>query len=68
MYVVTGANGQTGSNVLKTLLKHNVPSRALVRRPEQAAAWRKAGAEAVMVDLADASALADAFAGAPVCI
>ncbi len=64
MYVVTGANGQTGSNVLRTLLKHKVPARALVRRSEQADVWRKAGAEAVIVDLADASALADAFTGA----
>ncbi len=64
MYVVTGANGQTGSNVLKTLLAHNVPARALVRRREQADAWRKAGAEAMMVDLADAATLASAFAGA----
>lgn len=64
MYVVTGANGQTGSHVLKTLLKHNAPARALVRRPEQADAWRKAGAEAVVVDLADATALAGTFADA----
>lgn len=64
MYAVTGANGQTGSYVVRALLAHGVPVRAVVRRPEQMSAWQAAGAETVAVDLADEAALADAFAGA----
>ena len=64
MYVVTGANGQTGSHVVKALLANGAPVRALVRRPEQASAWQDAGATAVIADLTDEDALAGAFAGA----
>lgn len=64
MYVVTGANGQTGSHVVKALLAHRAPVRAVVRRPEQMPAWQAAGAEVVIADLADERALTDAFAGA----
>lgn len=64
MYVVTGASGQTGSHVVKTLLERDQPVRALVRREEQAASWRQAGAEAIVLDLADQPVLAEAFSGA----
>ena len=64
MYVVTGANGQTGRHVVRALLAHGAHVRAVVRRPEQVSAWQAAGAETVVADLVDEDALADAFAGA----
>jgi uncharacterized protein YbjT (DUF2867 family) len=64
MFVVTGASGQTGSAVMRSLLKKFYPVRALVRREEQRAAWLAAGAQAVVVDLADSIAVAASFAGA----
>lgn len=64
MYVVMGANGQTGSHVVHTLLAQGARVRAVVRRSEQALAWQAAGAEAIVADLADEDALTDALAGA----
>ena len=39
MYVVTGANGQTGSVVADTLLSEGHAVRVVLRLAEQAAAW-----------------------------
>lgn len=64
MYVITGANGQTGSAALRYLLKNGCEVKAVVRKPEQAARWIAAGAEVVIADLLDTGALTKAFGGA----
>lgn len=64
MFVITGASGQTGTAAMLRLLERGQTVRAVVRREEQAAAWRTRGAEAVVADLADAAAMTAAFAGA----
>lgn len=64
MFVVTGASGQTGTAVMRRLLERGQPVRAVVRREEQAAFWRALGAEAVVADLANATAMSAALAGA----
>ena len=61
MFVITGANGQTGSVAMRRLLAGGHRVRAIVRRPEQCAAWREAGAEAVVADLGDSHAMAACF-------
>ena len=61
MFVVTGANGQTGSAAMRRLLAGGHRVRAIVRRAEQCAAWREAGAEAVVADLGDSHAMAACF-------
>ena len=58
MFVVTGANGQTGSAAMRRLLAGGHRVRAIVRRAEQCAAWREAGADAVVADLGDSHAMA----------
>ena len=57
MFVVTGANGQTGSAAMRHLLASGHRVRGVVRREEQCAAWREAGAEAVVADLGDSRAM-----------
>lgn len=64
MYVITGANGQTGSAAVRHLLKKGAPVKAIVRKPEQVARWTEAGAEVAVVDLLDTDALAEVFRGA----
>ena len=61
MFVVTGANGQTGSAALRHLLAGGHRVRAIVRRAEQCTAWREAGAEAVVADLGDRHAMTACF-------
>ena len=61
MFVVTGANGQTGSAAMRHLLTGGHRVRGVVRREEQCAAWREAGAEAVVADLGDSRAMAACF-------
>lgn len=64
MYVITGANGQTGSVVARTLLDQGKPVRVILRRPEQSPAWQARGAEVRIADLADTATLSEAFSGA----
>lgn len=64
MVVVIGAAGRTGSGVAEALLAAGQQVRVLVRRAEAAEAWRRRGADAQLVDLADAPALERALAGA----
>lgn len=64
MYVIAGANGQTGSVVAHTLLDQGKPVRVILRRAEQGSAWLARGAEVCVADLSDEAALLDAFSGA----
>lgn len=64
MFVVTGANGQTGSVVAKVLLEAGYAVRAIVRKPVQIEGWRNLGAQTVMADLDDQDSLIGAFNGA----
>jgi nucleoside-diphosphate-sugar epimerase len=60
---LTGSTGYIGSHVLGDLIEHGHQVTALVRNDEQAAAVTARGADAVVVDLYDQSAVAEAFAG-----
>jgi NAD(P)H dehydrogenase (quinone) len=62
---VTGAAGQTGTEVVRALTQRACAVRALVRRPEQAEAALARGAdEAIVCDLEDVESLRRAFEGA----
>ena len=62
MILVTGAAGKTGRAVINALHRQNAAVRALVRRPEQEAAVREAGAGQVMVgDFLDETAVRQAM-------
>ncbi|PTL74972.1 NmrA family NAD(P)-binding protein [Vitiosangium sp. GDMCC 1.1324] len=63
-FVIAGASGNTGSVVAETLLAHRERVRVLVRKASEAASWTARGAEAAVVDLEDARALAGALRGA----
>ncbi len=63
MYAVTGVSGNTGSAVAQALLDLGKPVRAVVRRPEASADFRRRGADTAVADLADSKALAAAFSG-----
>jgi uncharacterized protein YbjT (DUF2867 family) len=58
-FVVAGASGNTGSIVAETLLARRESVRVLVRKDAEAASWTARGAEAAVVDLQDALALAE---------
>lgn len=60
MFLVTGATGNAGSEVVRALLEAGAPVRALVRRPDAAT---PDGAERVLGDLDDPGSVTDAFAG-----
>ncbi|HZI07364.1 MAG TPA: NmrA family NAD(P)-binding protein [Archangium sp.] len=64
MFVVTGASGHTGSVVARTLLKQGQRVRVILRDEAKAGPWRQWGAEVVLADLRDVSALAVAMVGA----
>jgi uncharacterized protein YbjT (DUF2867 family) len=64
MYVVLGANGNTGSVVTKALLQRGKSVRAVGRDPYKLAPLVQLGAESVTADALDAEALKKAFAGA----
>ena len=66
MFIITGATGQTGSAVAKTLLEKGLPVRVIVRSKEKGKIWEESGAEAAIADLQDADALTRAFAGGKV--
>lgn len=63
-YLVTGATGHTGGYTLQELLKRGLAVRAFVHTDdERAQALRKAGAEVVIGDLLDLSAVRHALEG-----
>ncbi len=61
--LVTGATGKVGSHFVPRLLQHEQNVRLLVRRAEQAEAFRKLGAEVIVGDLSQEDRLASAVAG-----
>lgn len=61
MYIVSGATGNTGSVVAKTLLEKGLPVRVIVRSREKGAAFETLGAEVAVADLQDADALTEAL-------
>jgi uncharacterized protein YbjT (DUF2867 family) len=63
LILVTGATGNTGSGLVPTLISAGARVRALVHTASKADALRKQGAEVVVADLGDASALDAAVAG-----
>jgi uncharacterized protein YbjT (DUF2867 family) len=68
-FVITGITGQVGGVVARTLLADKKAVRAVVRSAEKASAWAKQGCDIAVADMADARALAAAFAGAQaVCV
>lgn len=66
MYIVSGATGQTGSSVAKTLLEKGLPVRVIVRSQEKGGAFSKLGAEIAVADLQDSDALTKALEGGKV--
>ncbi|MCY7347299.1 MAG: NmrA family NAD(P)-binding protein, partial [Pyrinomonadaceae bacterium] len=64
--MVSGATGNTGSVVAKTLLEKGLPVRVIVRSREKGAAFGKFGAEIAVADLQDATALTEALQGGKV--
>jgi len=64
MYVITGATGNTGSEVAEKLLAHGAQVRAVGRDAKRLERFAKKGAEAFVADLTDSAALAKAFSGA----
>jgi len=63
MYIVSGATGQTGSVVAKTMLEKGLPVRVIVRSEEKGKPWKNLGAQVAVADLQDADALSKALAG-----
>jgi nucleoside-diphosphate-sugar epimerase len=61
--LVTGATGRVGSRFVPRLLQREYTVRLLVRRAEQAEAFRKLGAEVIVGDLSQKDCLASAVAG-----
>jgi nucleoside-diphosphate-sugar epimerase len=62
--VITGATGQLGSHIAEQLRASSEPVRALVRPGSDASFLRQIGVEIAAGDLADASSLRQALAGA----
>ena len=64
MYVILGATGNIGSEIVHRLLAKGEKVRAVGRNPEKLRALAAKGAETVSADLHDANALTNALAGA----
>ena len=64
MYVVTGATGQTGNVVAKTLLSRGEKVRVIGRTSERLKALAAEGAEPFAADLTDAAGVTKALVGA----
>ena len=64
MYVITGATGNTGSVVAKTLLSKGQSVRAIGRSADRLKDLAERGAEPFVCDLTDHDALTKAFTGA----
>jgi len=63
LFVVTGATGQVGRAVVRTLLESGQRVGAVVRSPENALACERQGCEPLIADMNDAEALQRAFSG-----
>src|SRR6185436_11538096 len=63
LILVTGATGQQGGAVARSLLRQGQKVRALTRNPAKAAALVRAGAEVVQGDLTDPASLQPALQG-----
>jgi uncharacterized protein YbjT (DUF2867 family) len=66
MYIVSGATGNTGSEVAKILLEKGLPVRVIVRSAEKGAKFAELGAEIAVADLQDSAALTEALKGGKV--
>ncbi|MGL5082181.1 MAG: NmrA family NAD(P)-binding protein [Microcoleaceae cyanobacterium] len=66
MYIVSGATGQTGSVVARSLLEKGLPVRVIVRSEEKGKDWKNLGAEVAIADVQDADALTQALGGGKV--
>src|SRR5688500_12058657 len=64
MFVISGATGNTGSVVVKTLIAAGQRVRALVRSEAKAAELKALGAELFVADFTDPAALERAVTGA----
>lgn len=64
MYVVFGANGRAGGETARALMFQGEAVRVAVRRDDQGAGWKKAGAEVAVADLDDVESVAAAMRGA----
>lgn len=64
MYIVTGATGNTGKVVAKTLLGRGARVRVIGRDADRLQALVAQGAESFVTSLTEVSSLAEAFAGA----
>jgi uncharacterized protein YbjT (DUF2867 family) len=64
MYVITGATGNTGSEVAEKLLAQGAQVRVVGRDAKRLERFVKKGAEAFVADINDAGALTHAFSGA----
>ena len=64
MYVITGATGNTGSEVAEKLLAEGEQVRVVGRSAKRLEPFVKKGAEAFVADITDAGALTKAFSGA----
>jgi uncharacterized protein YbjT (DUF2867 family) len=60
---ITGATGNVGGRTLRLLQESGAAVRAVVRRPEQVAQFRRQGIEAALAPLDDVDALTQALAG-----
>ncbi len=61
MYTVSGATGNTGSVVAKTLLEKGLPVRVIVRSQEKGVEFAELGAEVSVADLQKADELTEAL-------
>jgi len=64
MYAITGATGNTGSAIAAKLLARGEKVRVIGRNAGRLAGFVRKGAEACVVDVTEAAALAKAFTGA----
>jgi uncharacterized protein YbjT (DUF2867 family) len=64
MYVITGATGNTGSEVAEKLLAQGAQVRVVGRDAKRLERFAKKGAEAFVADLTDSGALTKVFSGA----
>jgi len=64
MYVITGATGHTGKTATDKLLATGAKVRVIGRDAKRLEQFARQGAEAVVADMTDASALERAFSGA----
>lgn len=63
MYAITGITGNVGSAMARTLLDAGKSVRAVVRDAAKGRPWADKGCDVRLADMADAQALAAAFAG-----